>query len=51
MALKLDPISLEVFRNALPDWKVIGIDCSKLITKRGALHCISCNVSSLDGEK
>jgi agmatine/peptidylarginine deiminase len=44
---ELDKIALQVFRDALPDWKVVGIDCSKLITKRGALHCISRNVPSL----
>ena len=35
----------------LPDWKVVGIDCSKLIVKRGALHCISRQVPSLDERK
>ncbi len=45
----LDKIALDVYREAMPDWKVIGIDCSKLITKRGALHCISRNIPSLGG--
>jgi agmatine/peptidylarginine deiminase len=43
----LDKVSLNVFREALPDWTVVGIDCSKLITKRGALHCIARNVPNL----
>ncbi len=38
---ELDAAALRVFREALPDWKVIGIDCDSLIKKRGALHCIS----------
>jgi agmatine/peptidylarginine deiminase len=37
----LDKIALQLFRDALPDWKVVGIDCDTLIKKRGALHCIS----------
>jgi agmatine/peptidylarginine deiminase len=43
----LDKVALNVFHEALPDWKVEGIDCSKLIVKRGALHCISRQVPSL----
>jgi agmatine deiminase len=43
----LDKIALIVFREALPDWKIVGIDCSKLISKRGALHCVSRNIPSL----
>jgi agmatine/peptidylarginine deiminase len=43
----LDKVALNVFREALPDWKVVGIDCSRLIAKRGALHCISRNVPML----
>ncbi len=45
---ELDKVALRVFQETLPDWKVVGIDCSKLITKRGALHCISRQVPSLD---
>jgi agmatine/peptidylarginine deiminase len=48
---ELDKVALQVFRDVLPDWKVVGIDCSKLITKRGALHCISRNVPSLGNGK
>jgi agmatine/peptidylarginine deiminase len=45
----LDKIALDVYREAMPGWKVVGIDCSKLIAKRGALHCISRNIPSLGG--
>lgn len=45
---ELDKVALRVFQETLPDWKVVGIDCSQLITKRGALHCISRQVPSLD---
>ncbi len=44
---ELDKVALRVFQETLPDWKVVGIDCSKLITKRGAMHCISHEVPSL----
>ena len=43
---ELDKVALKVFHEALPDWKVVGIDCSRLIAKRGALHCISRQVPS-----
>ncbi len=46
-----DKVALRVFQEVLPEWKVVGIDCSKLITKRGALHCISRNVPSLGDGK
>jgi agmatine/peptidylarginine deiminase len=46
-----DKVALRVFHQVLPDWKVVGIDCSKIITKRGALHCISRNVPSLGDGK
>ncbi len=45
---ELDKVALSVFQETLPDWKVVGIDCSRLITKRSALHCISRQVPSLD---
>ena len=32
---ELDKVALKVFRDALPKWKVVGVDCSKLIAKRG----------------
>lgn len=44
VAPELDKVALQVFRDALPDWKIVGIDCSRIITKRGALHCISRHV-------
>jgi agmatine/peptidylarginine deiminase len=44
----LDKVALKVFGYALPDWKVVGIDCSKLIARRGALHNIAHQVPALD---
>ncbi len=40
----LDQRALEIYRELLPGWKVVGIDASKLITKRGSLHCLSLNL-------
>jgi agmatine/peptidylarginine deiminase len=48
---KLDKVALTLFGEALPDWKVVGIDCSKLIAKRGALHSLARQVPALDERK
>jgi agmatine/peptidylarginine deiminase len=39
--------ALAVYRQALPGWKVKGIDCSDLIQSGGALHCVSMNLSRI----
>jgi agmatine/peptidylarginine deiminase len=44
---ELDKKALEVYAGLLPDWKIVGIDARTLITKRGALHCVSINVPAL----
>lgn len=36
-----DRKALEIYRKLLPDWKVVGINASELIEKRGSLHCLS----------
>jgi len=36
--------ALALYRSLLPTWKVIDIDCSKLIQSDGALHCATMNV-------
>jgi agmatine/peptidylarginine deiminase len=38
---ELDREALDVYRQALPEWKVVGINASTLIEKRGSLHCLS----------
>jgi agmatine/peptidylarginine deiminase len=40
----LDRQALDTYRRLLPNWKVVPIDASTIITKRGALHCVSINV-------
>ncbi len=42
--VEADKAALATYRKVLPDWEVVGIDCSTLADKRGALHCISFNI-------
>ena len=37
--------ALKLYKNLLPDWQVIAVDCSRLITSCGALHCVSMNLA------
>jgi agmatine/peptidylarginine deiminase len=37
--------ALDTYRRLLPDWDVVGIDCSELIGFGGAVHCISKNLA------
>jgi agmatine/peptidylarginine deiminase len=39
--------ALATYRQLLPDWSVVGIDCNELIMLGGAVHCISLNVSKI----
>lgn len=43
-----DTTALRVYREALPGYKVVGIDCNEIITASGAIHCITKAVSSND---
>lgn len=43
-APELDRRALEVYREVLPTWKIVGIDASTLVGKRGSLHCLSLNL-------
>ncbi len=42
----LDQTALATYRRLLPDMRVVGIDCSRLIKMNGALRCITMNVPS-----
>jgi agmatine/peptidylarginine deiminase len=44
---ELDRRALATFAQALPDWKVVGVDASTIIGKRGSLHCLSLNLPSM----
>ena len=41
---QLDKVALDTYQKLLPGWEIVGIDCSTLADKRGALHCISFNI-------
>ena len=36
--------ALEIFARLMPGWKVIGVDCTRLIQGGGALRCVSATV-------
>lgn len=44
---ELDRRALEIYRELLPDWEIVGINASTLIDKRGSLHCLSRNLPAL----
>jgi agmatine/peptidylarginine deiminase len=41
-----DTTALRIFRENLPGYKVVGIDCNQIIAAAGALHCITRAVGS-----
>lgn len=43
-----DTTALRIYREALPGYSVVGIDCNEIITASGAIHCITKAVSSSD---
>jgi len=43
-----DTTALRIYREALPGYKVVGIDCNEIITASGAIHCITKAVSADD---
>jgi len=43
-----DTTALRIYREALPGYNVVGIDCNEIITASGAIHCITKAVSTDD---
>lgn len=43
----LDRQALETYRRAFPDRRVVGIDASDIVRKRGGLHCFSLDIPCL----
>ncbi len=39
--------AIELYGRLLPDWKVVGIDCSSLVAREGALRCATRNLYRL----
>lgn len=44
---EMDRQALRIYRELLPEWRVVPVDASSLIQKNGSLHCISINVPEL----
>lgn len=38
---ELDADAIATYERLLPDWKVVGVDASSLIGRKGALHCVT----------
>ncbi|MGC3968126.1 MAG: agmatine deiminase family protein [Pirellulales bacterium] len=38
--------ALRIYRETMPGWNVVGIECLSVARKGGSLHCITCNVPS-----
>lgn len=47
---ELDRGALDVYRRVFPDRRVVGVDTSKIIHKRGGLHCLSLSIPRLPSE-
>ncbi len=39
--------ALDIFSQALPTWKVVGIDATQIIKMDGALHCMTMNLGAI----
>ena len=39
--LQYDTTALRIYRNAMPGYRVVGIDCNQIIPSLGAVHCIT----------
>lgn len=44
---ELDREALAIYRRAFPERRVVGIDSSRIVTKRGGLHCLSLAIPRL----
>jgi agmatine/peptidylarginine deiminase len=43
-----DTTALRIYREAMPGYKVVGIDCNEIIGASGAIHCITKAIGSND---
>ncbi len=46
--LPQDPEALQVYQQALPDYEVIGINCSAMVGSGGAIHCVTMGFAPKD---
>ena len=47
-AQQYDTTALRIYREALPGYSVVGINCNNIINQLGALHCITKEVGTTD---
>lgn len=47
----MERAAADTYRRLLPNWKVEGIDCTKLIRMGGAVHCVTLNLPDLKPKK
>ncbi len=43
-----DSTALRIYREALPGYNVVGVNCNSIITQLGAIHCITKEVAASD---
>ena len=41
---ELEEEAMRTYQQLLPDWEIVGIDCSQLGVRNGALHCATINL-------
>jgi agmatine/peptidylarginine deiminase len=46
--LQYDTTALRIYREALPGYRIVGIDCNQIIPLLGAIHCIMKEVGSMN---
>ncbi|MFA5403735.1 MAG: agmatine deiminase family protein [Ignavibacteria bacterium] len=46
--LALDTTALRIYREALPGYRVVGINCRSIISLSGAIHCINKEIGVFD---
>lgn len=47
-AQQYDTTALRIWREAMPGYRVVGIDCNSIIPSLGAIHCITKEVAATD---
>lgn len=47
-AQQYDTTALRIWREAMPGYRVVGIDCNSIIPSLGAIHCITKEVAAAD---
>ena len=43
---ELEEEAMRTYKRLLPNWEIVGIDCSQLGVRNGGLHCATINLYS-----